>query len=38
MMVTAFLNWPTMPSVPAIIAAVAVSFSVGIIFGFYFIG
>ncbi|MGH7953061.1 MAG: ABC transporter permease [Limisphaerales bacterium] len=35
MSVTAFLGWPTLPSVPAIIAAVAVSFSVGIIFGFY---
>ena len=34
-MVTAFLHWPTMPSVPAIIAAVAVSFSVGIVFGYY---
>jgi ABC-type antimicrobial peptide transport system permease subunit len=33
--VTAFLHWPTMPSVPAIIAAVAVSVTVGIIFGFY---
>jgi ABC-type antimicrobial peptide transport system permease subunit len=35
LMVTAFLHWPTMPSVPAIVAAVAVSFSIGIIFGFY---
>jgi len=35
MAVTALLGWPTLPSVPAIIAAVAVSFSVGIIFGFY---
>jgi ABC-type antimicrobial peptide transport system permease subunit len=33
--VTAFLHWPTMPSLPAIIAAVAVSMSVGIVFGFY---
>ncbi|HUJ10375.1 MAG TPA: ABC transporter permease [Verrucomicrobiae bacterium] len=33
--VTVFLNWPTLPSVPAIVAAVTVSFSVGIIFGFY---
>jgi ABC-type antimicrobial peptide transport system permease subunit len=33
--VTALLGWPTLPSLPAIIAAVAVSFSVGIIFGFY---
>jgi ABC-type antimicrobial peptide transport system permease subunit len=35
LMVTAFLHWPTLPSVPAIVAAVAVSFSIGIIFGFY---
>src|SRR5882724_3748316 len=33
--VTAFLHWPTMPSLPAIIAAVAVSMTVGIVFGFY---
>jgi len=33
--VTALLHWPTMPSVPAIIAAVAVSVTVGIVFGFY---
>lgn len=33
--VTAVLGWPTLPSLPAIVAAVAVSFSVGIIFGFY---
>lgn len=33
--VTAFLHWPTLPSLPAIIAAVVVSFSVGIVFGFY---
>jgi ABC-type antimicrobial peptide transport system permease subunit len=33
--VTYFLNWPTMLSVPAIVAAVAVSASVGIIFGYY---
>jgi ABC-type antimicrobial peptide transport system permease subunit len=33
--VTALLHWPTMPSVPAIIAAVAVSVTVGIAFGFY---
>ncbi|HKW31296.1 MAG TPA: ABC transporter permease [Verrucomicrobiae bacterium] len=33
--VTAFLHWPTMPSVPAIIAAVATSVTVGIVFGFY---
>jgi ABC-type antimicrobial peptide transport system permease subunit len=34
-MVTAFLHWPTLPSLPAVIAAVAVSFSIGIVFGFY---
>jgi ABC-type antimicrobial peptide transport system permease subunit len=34
-MVTAFLHWPTLPSVPAIIAAVAVSFTVGVVFGYY---
>jgi len=33
--VTALLHWPTMPSVPAIIAAVAVSVTIGIVFGFY---
>jgi len=33
--VTALLHWPTMPSVPAIIAAVATSVTVGIVFGFY---
>ncbi len=33
--VTTFLHWPTMPSLPAIIAAVAVSVTVGISFGFY---
>jgi ABC-type antimicrobial peptide transport system permease subunit len=33
--VNALLGWPTMPSVPAIIAAVAVSATVGIVFGYY---
>jgi ABC-type antimicrobial peptide transport system permease subunit len=33
--VTALLGWPTLPSIPAIIAAVTTSFSIGIIFGFY---
>jgi ABC-type antimicrobial peptide transport system permease subunit len=33
--VTALLNWPTLPSLPAIIAAVAVSVTVGIVFGYY---
>jgi macrolide transport system ATP-binding/permease protein len=32
---TALLHWPTMPSLPAIIAAVAVSMIVGIVFGYY---
>lgn len=33
--ITAMLHWPTLLSVPAIIASVAVSCSVGIVFGFY---
>jgi ABC-type antimicrobial peptide transport system permease subunit len=33
--VTALLGWPTLPSIPAIIAAVTVSFSIGVVFGFY---
>ncbi|MDB6022574.1 MAG: transporter related [Pedosphaera sp.] len=33
--VTNVLHWPTRPSVPAIIAAVAVSATVGIVFGYY---
>jgi macrolide transport system ATP-binding/permease protein len=33
--ITAFLNWPTLPSLPAIFAAVAVAATVGIIFGYY---
>jgi ABC-type antimicrobial peptide transport system permease subunit len=33
--VTRLLNWPTVSSVPAIIASVAVSASVGIVFGYY---
>src|SRR5439155_13855863 len=33
MIVTAFLHWPTLPSLPAIIASVAVAVTVGIIFG-----
>jgi ABC-type antimicrobial peptide transport system permease subunit len=33
--VRALLNWPTMPSVPAIIAAVAVAVTVGLVFGYY---
>jgi ABC-type antimicrobial peptide transport system permease subunit len=34
-LVTLLLHWPTAPSLPAIIAAVAVSAAVGIIFGYY---
>jgi ABC-type antimicrobial peptide transport system permease subunit len=30
-----FLNWPTMRSLPAVIAAVGVAVSVGVIFGYY---
>jgi len=33
--VTALLHWPTIPSLPAIIAAVVVSVTVGIVFGYY---
>jgi ABC-type antimicrobial peptide transport system permease subunit len=33
--ITTFLHWPTLLSVPAIIASVAVSCAVGIVFGFY---
>ena len=33
--VTRFLHWPTLPSLPAVIAAVAVSVTVGIVFGYY---
>jgi macrolide transport system ATP-binding/permease protein len=33
--ITALLHWPTIPSLPAIIAAVAVSVTVGIVFGYY---
>ena len=33
--ITKFLNWPTVASLPAIIVAVAVSVTVGIVFGFY---
>jgi ABC-type antimicrobial peptide transport system permease subunit len=35
MAVTALLHWPTIASLPAIIAAVAVSVTVGIVFGYY---
>ena len=33
--ITALLHWPTLLSVPAIVASVAVSCTVGIVFGFY---
>ncbi len=33
--VTSLLNWPTLPSLPAIIAAVGVAATVGIVFGYY---
>ncbi len=33
--ITAVLHWPTMLSIPAIVAAVSVSATVGIIFGYY---
>jgi ABC-type antimicrobial peptide transport system permease subunit len=33
--ITEFLRWPTLLSVPAIVASVAVCCSIGIIFGFY---
>jgi ABC-type antimicrobial peptide transport system permease subunit len=35
MALTYFLKWPTLPSLPALIAAVVVSVSVGVTFGFY---
>ena len=35
MAVTALLHWPTIPSLPAIIASVAVSCTIGVVFGFY---
>jgi ABC-type antimicrobial peptide transport system permease subunit len=34
-LVTTFLRWPTLTSIPAIIAAVVVSATVGVLFGFY---
>jgi ABC-type antimicrobial peptide transport system permease subunit len=33
--ITALLNWPTRPSLSAVLAAVAVSGTVGIVFGYY---
>ncbi|MBU6400192.1 MAG: ABC transporter permease [Verrucomicrobia bacterium] len=33
--VTSLLHWPTRPSMPAIIAAVTVSVTVGLVFGYY---
>ena len=29
------LSWPTEPSLPAVVAAVAVSATVGVVFGYY---
>ena len=34
-MVRAFLRWPTEPSLPAILAAVGVAVTVGLVFGYY---
>jgi len=34
-LVNVFLHWPTELSIPAIVGAVAVSASVGVIFGYY---
>ena len=33
--ITAVLHWPTIPSLPAVVIAVAVSVVVGLIFGYY---
>jgi ABC-type antimicrobial peptide transport system permease subunit len=33
--ITAMLHWPTLSSLPAIIASVAVAVTVGIVFGYY---
>jgi macrolide transport system ATP-binding/permease protein len=33
--INALLHWPTLPSIPAIVASVAVAVTVGIIFGYY---
>jgi macrolide transport system ATP-binding/permease protein len=33
--ITALLQWPTIPSLPAVVAAVLVSVTVGIVFGYY---
>ena len=35
MAVRTLLDWPTMQSIPAIVAAVGVSVTVGIVFGYY---
>ena len=35
MTVNALLHWPTLPSLPAIVASVAVAVTVGIVFGYY---
>lgn len=33
--ISALLHWPTLPSLPAVVAAVGVAVTVGIVFGFY---
>ena len=33
--ISTFLSWPTIPSLPAVIASVAVAVTVGMIFGYY---
>ncbi len=35
MLVREIMHWPTLMSIPAIIAAFAVSVTVGVVFGFY---
>jgi ABC-type antimicrobial peptide transport system permease subunit len=35
LLVRILMRWPTEPSLPAIIAAVAVSATVGVLFGYY---
>jgi ABC-type antimicrobial peptide transport system permease subunit len=34
-LVTALKHWPTEPSLPAVVAAVVVSATVGVVFGYY---
>jgi macrolide transport system ATP-binding/permease protein len=35
LVITTLLHWPTMPSLTAVVAAVAVSMAVGVVFGYY---